>query len=263
MNVSYGTGSGITLIDSGTHQGDYINVSSSSDGLLTGFLKYFGSGNVTDDTFTVPVYVSNGGSFRLQSSVGQPNGGKLTVKDQSNYVFPDGSKHSVYVVGAVHLQQGAYLKCVDSYYQANGTLDTDNSPCTLDGGALGGNPRIVTIAGGNVTIDNVPGTYNTLYVFANLQFKGELDVSMNANTPGQSDNLSNQWGTTNLQAGATLSVKVDNGPPNPMQTWTIINDALAPKTITGDFVQPITTNPDTKLTGQVEPINKLTYILTS
>jgi hypothetical protein len=102
MNIEYGTGSGITLIDSGTHQGDYIHVG--------GDLTYLGSGNVTNDTFTVPVYIfGNTGVFTLQSKPGQPNGGKLTVIDQSNYVFPDGSKHSVFMDDPgdqVHLFQG-------------------------------------------------------------------------------------------------------------------------------------------------------------
>jgi hypothetical protein len=255
MNVEYGTGSGITLIDSGTHQDDYI--------LLVGGLTYLGSGNVTDDTFTVPVYVfNNTGVFKLQSAPGQPNGGRLNVKDQSNYVFPDGSKHSVYMADTgdqVLLTQGAYLKCFDTYYQSEGFLVTDNTACTLSGGSSGANGT-VTIAGGEVDIDNVPKTYNTLTVGANtLQFAGDLGVSIDASNPGTNDWLL-VTGTTNLKDGATLSVnKVDNGPPAPNKTWIIIEDSVTFANITGNFAK-ITTNPDTKLTGQVD---NWKYTLTS
>jgi hypothetical protein len=245
MNVSYGTGTGITLIGSAANSFNYIYVG--------GDLTYLGSGNVADDTFNVPVWVyGNTGEFKLQSAPGQPNGGKLTVTDQSNYVFPNGSQYSVYMADAgdqVTLSQGAWLKCANAYYQADGSLTTDNTLCMIQGGATG--VGTVTIAGGVVTIDNVLKTYNTLYVVGNIQISGELSVSIDASNPGTRD-LLEVTGTTNLTNNPTLSVTVNNGPPAPNQgPWTIIRDDNFAN-ITGNFVMPITTNPKTNLTPKVE-----------
>jgi hypothetical protein len=247
MKVEYGSGQGINLIDSGTHQGDYIYVGSD--------LTYLGSGNVENDTFTVPVYLyGNTSVFKLQSAQRQPSGGKLTVIDQSNYFFPNGSKESVYLDDSddqVLLTQGAWLKCSDGYYQGDGLLTTDNTACSLTTAGVSS----VTITGGVVTIDNVPNTYNILYVSTSvLNFSAELDVKMDASNPGTNDKLS-MIGKVKLNAGSTLSVRVDNGPPmQKNKLWYIIVNTLGnvQYPITGNFKMPITTNPVTALTPLID-----------
>lgn len=110
-----------------------------------------------------------------------------------------------------------------------------------------------------VWIDNVANTYNMLEVLANtLQFAGQLDVAINASSPGTEDQML-VTGNTNLQAGSSLQVTVNNAPPQKMKTWTIITSFPVTFKITGNFAT-ITTNPKTPLTGQADNFN---YTLTS
>lgn len=259
MYVYYGTGTGITLIDNGGMSNDYINVNG-------GYLQYNGSGNVTNDTFTVPVYVQNGGTFQLTISPGQPNGGKLIVQDGSQYQFPNNSLESVYMTGPTSSVQLAYwdtLECDNDYYQANGTLETtDATTCTLQDGSQ--SKGTATIAGGVVWIDTLQNSYGELDVnAATLNFGGNLTVSINGTTSDDNDWLSVS-GTINLQASSTLYVFV-YGQAAQGNSWIIIQDESGnniglppgqPK-----FQMPMTTNPNTNLNGGVNSKDSAQYIL--
>jgi hypothetical protein len=245
MFLYYGTGTGITLIDNGGMSNDYINVNG-------GTLKYSGSGNVTQDTLTVPVYVQNGGTFRLSAATGQPNGGKLTVQDGSQYQFPNNSLESVYMTGAsstVQLAYGDTLECDNDYWQAGGTLETtDATTCTLQDGAQG--TGIAVVAGGTVWIDTIANSYGELDVkAATLNFGGQLNVSVQGYTPspgqfGMSDKLKVVNGVFNLDPQGSTSLYVnDYGTVVGGDNWIVIYASnITSSTDTIDF-KTKTSNP--------------------
>jgi|SRR5579884_214183 len=104
MKVGYGTGTGLLLMDNNGYENNYINVSG-------GALNYYGAGDVTD-TFTVPVKVTDGGTFYLGVSArAQNDNGKLIVQNLSGYTFPNNLKNSVYMDGAASLVQLALVFC--------------------------------------------------------------------------------------------------------------------------------------------------------
>jgi hypothetical protein len=249
MDVKYGNGATNTLIDKGVYSNDYINV-------VGGTLSYLGSAGVTN-TFTVPVWVQNGGTFSVSVGGDPSSGGKLVVIDGSNYMFPNNSKESVYMQDAsssVQLSFGYTLECDDDYYQAGGTLvTTDGSTCTLQDGSTGNGTA--NIVGDGLSIDSTgAGTgYGKLNVNATkLNFSGTLYVAIGTTQQGQSVNdLLNVTGTTNLQ-GAALHVTVNNAPPPQGSKWVIIQDG-AGKNIENAGNLPITTNPQTNLNGDVDP----------
>jgi hypothetical protein len=157
------------------------------------------------------------------------------------------------------------LECDNDYYQANGYLVTlDNTTCTLQDGP-NDNLGTATIAGGTVVI-NQPGggVYGQLTVNAKtLQFGGTLAVSIAGQfagqNPGPSDKL-NVTGTTVLGGTASLTVLVDNAPPNNGSLWVIIQDG-AGNNIQGNFQMPINTSPQTNLNAAVNPNDNTQYIL--
>jgi hypothetical protein len=242
---------GRTLIASAANSGNYINVAG-------GILRYEGSGGVTD---TIQVPVLNNGTFSVDSATGQANGATLIVQN----AVPQTNNVSVYMAneGAyVQLAEAATLEADNGYTQANGELLTmDNTAVTLTAGVKGAGT--VNIAGGQVLIDNKPGTFGELDMDAQtVNFAGQLVVAIDPNASGTNDKLFVS-GTTNLQAGATLKVLVGiNGPPPAGNTWVIIKDVGG--NITGNFAMPINTVPDTpNLTAQVNPKNLKEYILKS
>jgi hypothetical protein len=99
-----------------------------------------------------------------------------------------------------------------------------------------------------------------------LNFGGQLVVAIDASDPDNGKNFGGTAdrlmvnGATNLKAGSTLTVYVNNGPPNPNNQWVIIQGApIQP----GNFVMPITTVPQTNLGDKVNPNDNDQYIVTS
>lgn len=260
MDFFYGTNNGINLIGNGNQfTQSYIDVSG-------GTLGYYGRQNVKD-TITVPIAVHGGGTLKVSVSgnSGKPLQGTLIV--QGANASTNGV--SVYLAGAlssVQLSNYDTLECDSGYYQGSGTLETtDATSCTLMAGS--GAIQKATIAGGAVIINQPNVGYGTLNVTAAaLNFNGQLVVAMDASKPNQQgdcDLLNVTSCATNLQPASTLMVYVQNGPPQANQgPWVIIQDGLN-NNITGDFVKPITTTPQTNLTAQVDPDKPTQYILKS
>jgi hypothetical protein len=200
MNTYY---SGITLIDGGFAD-DTIEV----DG---GTLLYAGSPTVTDK-FTAPVWVLNGGAFKLTVAKGQVLGGKLVVVNSTGYIFPDGLKDSVYMQdpsSTVQLSNSEILECDNDYSQKDGTLETtDSSTCTLTDGNTG--DGTASIAGGTLWIDTNQDEFGQLKVNGNLGFAGQLGVSIQGYAPngnaGKSDLLNVDGTLTLSNLSSTLYV---------------------------------------------------------
>jgi hypothetical protein len=272
MNVQYGTGAANTLLDATGFSNDYIDVTAD------GTLNYLGSGGVADTFKNMPVFLDDG-NFIVTTATGAPNNGRLivtgTVPNQANNA-------SVYVTGGdgtstVQLSNGSTsrippagttLVCDNGYYQDSGTLETmDATTCQLQASNAALNEGTVTIAGSSVKIDQPNVGYGQLNILAStLNFGGQLVVAIDAsnpdgpNNPGGTADVLKVNGATNLQAGSTLTVFVNNGPPNPKQKWVIINAAPVQP---GNFVMPITTVPQTNLGDMVNPDNNNQYIVTS
>ncbi len=255
MIASNGTGVGKKLIDNGGKSGSYINV----DG---GSLLYGGS-NGASDTFTVPIYIQNGGLLSVSKTL--QTGGTLIVQDGSNYIFPNGKKESVYMTGSgsqVLLFYASTLEADDDYYQADGALLTDSTNCIIKDGAQSNGTA--TIAGGVVTISENNLAYNQLIVnCSTLNFNGQLQVSISGKNPPQCDSL---WvsGTTKIQGNSSLKLFVDNGPPPANKQWAVIIDSTGDIQLPMNFQMPITTDPNTPgLSDKVDPANAKQYIVTS
>ncbi|MHB1422679.1 MAG: hypothetical protein ACYC3I_05680 [Gemmataceae bacterium] len=239
MEVLYGVNPTNTLIDNGGNVDDFINV-------WGGTLMYLGSGGITD-TFIMPVKVANGGTFdvSISNSAQEKENGKLIVQGANSST----SNYSVYMVddnSSVQLTFGDTLECDSGYAQQNGTLESmDYSTCTLQSGpngALG----TVNIAGDSFKIDQpFPTGYQTFNVnCSTLNFAGTYYPAINAQAQGaKSCDLLNVTGTTNLQ-GASLSVIVNNAPPNGGSIWVIIQDGAGNNIQNGGNL-PIKTNTGT------------------
>jgi hypothetical protein len=220
MKVGYGTGAGSTLIDNAGFGNNYINV----DG---GTLTYFGAGGVTD-TFNVPVYVQNAGTFSLtiSNAAQKKTGGYLIVKDNSGYKFPNNSLESVYMSespSSVQLAYGDTLECDNDSYQVDGYLETtDGTTCTLQEGANSGGTAVIN--GGFLQVNHPAGkglqSSGVLKVKGNLNFAGQYDVGIQGNQSGQ-NGLLNVTGNMTLQAGNSLGVTINGALGN--GNWTIID----------------------------------------
>lgn len=253
MDVNPSSG-GMKLIDRGANTHDIIDVTG-------GTLTYLETAGVKD-TFNIPVRVQQGGAFIVSSNQLQTGNAKLIVTGSTQITL----NRSVYLTGTgstVQLSQGTILECDNDYYQDGGTLETmDTSKCTLWDGANG--LGTATIVGGSVKI-NQPNTggYGELDVQAQtLNFGAQLVVAINGTKggPGQSDLLSVVGGTINLNAGngSTLTVYINNPPPQPKTQWTIIDTA---NLIQGNFAMPITTVPQSNVKALVDPLVPSNYII--
>ncbi len=207
MNVFFGTGGGMTIIDRNGFSRDVIDVSG-------GTLNYLGSGGVAD-TFDMNVKVEGGGNFIVTSAGNGSSGGSLTVKGDPAY-------SSVYLTGGgpstIQLSKGATLNAYNGYLQDGGTLETmDSSTCTVStNGSVA-----AQITGGYVWVDNGAG-YGTLNMNCDLYFAGTLvvEVQGNASGPGTYD-LFNVSGTMKINNGAGLTVIV-NGNLVGGNKWVVI-----------------------------------------
>jgi hypothetical protein len=241
MDVLYGTGTGLTLIDSNGYSNDEIYV-------YGGKLKYNGRGGV-QDTFTVPIALSYGGTLIVTSNAVLSQGAWLTVEG-ANQFTNNASVSNAGPSTSVQLSQGATLECVNDYYQSHGTLaTTDTTRCTLFDGASG--TGTVNINSGVVAIALNTGSVGELDVTCGtMNFSGQYTTAIVGNTgsPGQCDLLKLNQGTINLQNAPPLYVNV-YGTPKPGNTWIIIKAQF----LTGDFAKPIQTNPQTTLNATPNP----------
>jgi hypothetical protein len=246
MDVYYGTGTGITLIQPQNQNvtGCYIDVTG-------GTLKYTGFTGVKD-TFALPVLVENSGTFNVTTK-STSSGGYLIVKGQVQAT----QKYSVYMTGtssSVNLSNQTTLECDDDYKQDSGTLQTtDSSKCTLQDGPMGLLSTAV-INGGSLVINGGASSGNFTVTASNLTFAGTFKVGIQGDKSGQQGQL-NVSGNMNLQGNNVLTVKI-NGQLN-NGNWTIIDTG-------GNNIAQFAanTNPPT-LTGNPNKPNAGDYQVTS
>ena len=219
MNVFYGTGGGMTIIDRNGFSQDVIDVSG-------GTLAYLGNGGVSD-TFDMNVRVEAGGVFEVASAGGAKSGGSLTLKGDPSYL-------SLYLTGpsSVELSNAATLECDNGYLEDSGTLETtDSTTCTLKIASDGSGTANIT--GGQVIVDDGAG-FGTLNIScATLNFAGTLWIGIEGDSFGECDHF-NVTGNLNLQNGSTLKVFVDGGLIGGNQ-WVIISANNAFNAQTNNF----------------------------
>lgn len=201
MQVYGGTGQ--TLISEGTAgNNDYIDVQNG------GYLSYIGTG--VTDTFTVPVWVEQGGYLKLSG------GGTLYI----NAAEYGTNNVSLYLEGNFQSKNGTNLK------PGKGMIGTSTSNvATLDS-----NTVTITVASGNpceldgeVTIDTDIGTYGNLVVNCDtLDLGGTLQVHMSPDG-GTCDELIVN-GILNLNSNTSMLDPVLDGTPTTQPlSWLVIH----------------------------------------